>query len=174
MRKVISIVLMLFIAVSIVYLAVGERGDAQVAPTEKGVMSDEVCEGGQQCGEEAKAGKDALSTDTVVVYYLHRTMRCRTCQALEAEARKAIESAFSEELAKGNLSVKSLNVEEAGNSHFIEQYQIAGPSLVLSKMNGASEVSWKNLDQIWNLIRTPDVYRQYVIDELNSFLKAKS
>lgn len=173
LKQLISIALLLFVGASVVYLSLGERGDTKVASA-KDRAEAEVCVGGEPCGRQVVADTDASSNDTVVAYYFHRTARCRTCHALEGEARKAIEANFSDELAKGTLLFKSLNVEEASNRHFIQEYQITGPSLVLSKMNGQSEADWKNLDQIWRLIRTPDVYRQYVVEEVRALMGASS
>jgi hypothetical protein len=172
LKRIISTGLLIFVVFSLVYLAVGKQKTgttAAVANSENG----NVCGEGKQC-----TGVDPVELPSdgsiTVAYYFHRTARCRTCRALESAAKEAIKSTFADDLAGGALSVRSINVEEPGNHNFIEHYGITGPSLVLSRMEQGKEVSWKNLDKIWNLIRTPAEYKAYVVSELESIMKAQS
>lgn len=171
LQRVILVSLLIFVGVSVVYLAVGKQGTSNTSPVANGNV--DVCSEGEQCGEEAPP-RSNNSGVTTVAYYFHRTARCKTCRALEIAAREAIEGSFADELSNRILSVKSFNIEEPSNHHFIEQYQITGPSLVLSQMQGTKEVNWKDLDQIWRLIRTPAEYKAYIVSELESFMKAQS
>ena len=55
----------------------------------------------------------ANSGNDVEVYYFHTSIRCVTCKAVEAEARKNVEILYPEQFMAGKLSFTSLNLEEA-------------------------------------------------------------
>ena len=107
----------------------------------------------------------------VIVYYFHGSFRCPTCHNLEQYAKEAIENNFSEELTKGNLIFKAVNVEEKGNEHFAVDYRLYTKSLVLSLVKDGKEVKYKNLDKIWEYVRNKTKYTDYVKSEVSSFLK---
>jgi len=170
-KRIIATLLLVFVAVSAVYLAVAKDNSAKDIPNQA-AQAAPVCREGETCNAMQPAAKAAA--ETTIAYYFHRTARCRTCRALESNAREAIQSSLADELAKGQISIQALNVEEPSNRHYIEQYQIAGPSLVLSYMQDGKEIRWKNLDQIWALIRNPAEYQAYVTNEIKSFMGGKS
>jgi len=107
----------------------------------------------------------------VIVYYFHGAFRCPTCQKLEQYAKDAIDNNFSEELAKGNLIFKTVNVEEKENEHFVNDYQLYTKSLVLSLVKDGKEVKHKNLDKIWEYVKNKPKYTDYVKNEVSIFLK---
>jgi hypothetical protein len=115
--------------------------------------------------EETSAG------GTVTAYYFHGTFRCPTCHKLEEYAKEAIESNFKTDLASGKLSFKIVNVENKGNEHFVQDYQLYTKSVVLSLSKDGKEVRSKNLDKIWQLVRNKEQYESYVRDEVAAFLK---
>ncbi len=107
----------------------------------------------------------------VIAYYFHGTFRCSTCQTIEKYSKKAIEYYFANELKNGTLEFKSLNVEEAENRHYVQDYQLFSRSLVISLVKQDKEVTWKNLTDVWKLVRDKDKFFQYVKDEVEKFLK---
>ena len=107
----------------------------------------------------------------VIAYYFHGTFRCSTCQTIEKYSKEAIEYYFANELKNGTLEFKSLNVEEAENRHYVQDYQLFSRSLVISLVKQDKEVTWKNLTDVWKLVRDKDKFFQYVKDEVEKFLK---
>lgn len=117
-------------------------------------------------------GTTATSQNSkVIAYYFHGTFRCSTCQTIEKYSKEAIEHYFANELKNGTLEFKSLNVEEAENRHYIQDYQLFSRSLVISLVKQDKEVTWKNLTDVWKLVRDKDKFFQYVKDEVEKFLK---
>ena len=170
-KSIAAAILLLFVGASVVYLAVGGRA-VNKSDARRATQTDATCARGESC-----IGSDSIKAATgavTVAYYFHRTARCRTCRALESNARKAIQGSLADELAKGQLIIEALNVEEPANRHFVERYQIAGPSLVLSRIRDGKEVRWKNLDRIWDLIRSPSEYQAYVAAETKTFMNGES
>ena len=107
----------------------------------------------------------------VIVYYFHGSFRCPTCRNLEQYAKDAIEDNFKKELAEGGLIFKTVNVEEKGNEHFVNDYQLYTKSLVLSLVKNNKEIKHENLDKIWEYVRDKTKYMNYIKSELNDFLK---
>ena len=108
---------------------------------------------------------------TVIVYYFHGNFRCPTCRNLEQYAKETIENNFSEELVKGELLFKEVNIEEKGNEHFVNDYQLYTKSLVLSLMKDGKEIKYKKLDKIWEYVSNKAKYAEYVKDEIDNFMK---
>ena len=107
----------------------------------------------------------------VIAYYFHGSFRCFTCHNLEQYAKEAIENNFKKELAEGSLLFKTVNVEEKGNEHFVDDYRLYTKSLVLSLVKDNKEVKYKNLDKIWEYVRNKAQYTDYVKNEVEDFLK---
>jgi hypothetical protein len=125
----------------------------------------------------AESGKTAADTTIhdekgkkLVAYYLHGTFRCPTCLSIERQSKETIETEFADLIAAGTVVFQSLNYDEPENAHFIGDYEIGAPSLVLSLRNGGKEVAWKNLSEVWNHAHDPAALRGYVAGEIEKTL----
>lgn len=107
----------------------------------------------------------------VIAYYFHSTFRCTTCRTLEKYSHDAIQQYFSKELGSGKLEFRPVNVEDSVNRHLIQDYQLFSKSLVLSLVTDGKETKWKNLTDIWTLVKDKDKFFQYVKNEVEGFLK---
>jgi len=107
----------------------------------------------------------------LIVYYFRGSFRCPTCYNLEKYAKEAIENNFKDELDRGILVFKDVNVEEKGNEHFVNDYQLYSKSLVLSLVKNGEEMKYKNLTKIWEYVRNKEKYVSYVKSEIDAFLK---
>jgi hypothetical protein len=107
----------------------------------------------------------------VIAYYFHGTFRCTTCRTIEQYSHDAIQMYFAKELGNRRLEFRPVNIDEAENKHFIQDYQLVTRSLVLSLMSDGKETKWKNLADVWKLVRDKDKFFQYVKDEVEQFLK---
>jgi hypothetical protein len=168
MKTLITAALLLFAATSVIYLVLSESGSRVESPAEDDDMEAfvpiAVSSGAQSSeGEEQAQHK-------VIAYYFHGTARCATCRAIEAYAHEAVETGFPDQLQSGTLEWHAINVEEPENQHFVEDYELTTRSLVLSDMEGQSQVRWKNLDQVWDLVYDRDAFIAYVQDETTNFL----
>ena len=111
------------------------------------------------------------SEGKVIVYYFHGSFRCITCTNMEKYSQEAIEGNFKDALASGKLEFRAVNVEDKGNEHFVNDYQLYTKSLILSRVKDGKEVKSKNLDKIWQLVSNKQKFIDYVISELNAFMK---
>lgn len=107
----------------------------------------------------------------VIAYYFHGTFRCYSCTNMEKYSREAIEANFKDALASGKLEFKAVNVEDRGNEHFVNDYQLYTKSLILSFVKDGKEVKSKNLDKIWEYSRNKQKFINYVTAEISGFMK---
>lgn len=105
----------------------------------------------------------------VVAYYFHGTVRCETCLQIESQAREAIERRFDVELADKRLEFKSVDYDKPQHAHFLKDYKLPCPSLVLVRQNDRQK--WKLLGQTWELVQIPPKFNQYIEDETKRFLE---
>ena len=115
------------------------------------------------------AVSDAVA-DGVVAMYFHGNVRCATCRKIETYADEAIAQGFVDELTSGRLAWRVVNIEEPGNKHFIEDFQLVTRSVVLVEYREGEVVRWENLDKVWQLVRSKDRFVGYVQGETSEFL----
>ena len=117
------------------------------------------------------AAEEGSAGGTVTAYYFHGTARCFTCHKLEQYSKEAIENNFKDALASGKLAFKIVNVEEKGNGHYVNDYQLYTKALVLSLTKDGTEIRSKNLDKIWEYVGNKQRFQDYVRDEVAALLK---
>lgn len=107
----------------------------------------------------------------VIAYYFHGTFRCYSCTNMEKYSSEAIEVNFKDALASGRLEFKAVNVEDKGNEHFLNDYQLYTKSLILSLVKEGKEIKHKNLDKIWQLAQNKEKFIEYVTSEVAELMK---
>ena len=110
----------------------------------------------------------------VRVYYFHGNARCVSCRKIEALAGEAVRAAFPGEMKQGKVEWLAVNIEEPANKHFIQDYRLYTKSLVVVDLVDGTQVRWKNLEKIWELLRDDEAFRQYVQGEVKSYLEKRS
>jgi hypothetical protein len=116
-------------------------------------------------------GREDVKGAHVIAYYFHGTMRCPTCHKLEQYSKEAIEANFKDAFRSGKLEFKVVNVEDKGNKHYGNDYQLYTKSLILSLVKDSKEIKWKNLDKIWEYVRNKEMFIDYVKNGVADFLK---
>jgi hypothetical protein len=165
-KTVIAVILLLFVAASVVRLAVGDSR----ARTEISRENDDATVPVVTISSSEYVSKPEEAQRRVIVYYFHGTARCLTCRTIEQYAHEALETGFPRELQSGTIEWHAVNVEEPQHQHFISDYQLHTRSLVLAEMEGETQVRWKNLDRIWELVSSKDAFVTYVQSETRAYL----
>lgn len=106
-----------------------------------------------------------------VVYYFHGNMRCYSCRKIEAYTLEAIRTGFADELKNGRLDLRVVNVEEAGNEHYVQDFQLYTRSVVIEKRTDGKRQEWKNLDKVWRLTRDKAAFMDYVQRETQAMME---
>ena len=120
----------------------------------------------QEVVENDKASQMPHELDRkVIAYYFHGTQRCVTCRKIEAYTEESLRTAFSSELEAGQLEWRPVNVDNAANEHFIQDYELSTRSVVLVEMLDGEQKQWKNLARVWELVRDKPSFVAYVQEE---------
>lgn len=165
MKTIVTVVLLLFVGVSLGYVVLRESGrDAATEPATPDPAA--VASSGEQAPAE--------NVHTVIAYYFHGNFRCATCTRLEAYAKEAVETGFPEAMADDVLVWKPINVEEPANEHFVKDYQLTTRSVVLSHCIDGAEIGYVNLDRIWQLAGNKDAYLAYIQEAVRTMLEDAS
>jgi len=106
----------------------------------------------------------------VIAYYFHATVRCETCLLIERQAKAVIEEQFNAELAANRLKFTPVNYELPENAHFLTDYKLPCPSLVLVRQHIGKDDNWKLLGETWQMIHDPARLNRYVETEVRRFL----
>jgi MFS superfamily sulfate permease-like transporter len=154
-KKVVTLALGVFVGISLVVLVV------------KGVRRQ-----GSIQAEPVAVETEPATTTTLVVYYLHGSYRCATCQKLEAYTSESLQQSFADEIRNGRIDFRIVNFDEPENDHLRQKYGLHSQSVVLSMQAGGKESRWKNLDRIWKLVRDKEAFLAYIRDEVRSFRDA--
>jgi hypothetical protein len=116
-----------------------------------------------------KSAKPAVTHSAKVeVYYFHFTRRCVTCQAVEAEAQKAIAALYSNQYKSGKIIFKSVNLDENGSKNLVEKCKVEGQSLLVISANKRFDLT----DQGFMYARSnPDKLKQELKKTIDPLLK---
>ena len=124
--------------------------------------------------ESQKNQANTNSANKIKIYYFHITQRCPSCTEIEKLTDLALKENFSQELKNGQVIWQTVNVDEQANKQFIEKYKLYTRSVVIAVLDKDNkEISWKNLDKIWTLLRQETDFKNYVKQEVQNFLKAQ-
>ncbi|MBN2584499.1 MAG: thioredoxin family protein [Planctomycetes bacterium] len=106
--------------------------------------------------------------DGVVVYYMHRTLRCPTCMKIEQISHETVQEAFAAELASGRIKWQTLDYQERDD--LAQRYGVTMPSVVLVSYRNGAEMSHQVLDKTWSLYGQPAEFQTYVVGTVRECL----
>ena len=107
----------------------------------------------------------------VIAYYFHGTVRCETCLKIEKQARAALEWRFPMEIAENRLVFKPVNYDKPENAHFLRDYKLPCPSLIVVRQKAGKDEQWKLLDKTWEHIQNPFRFDEYVEGEVEKLVR---
>ncbi len=158
-KTILTVILVLF-ALAAVVVAIVKTANDNVAPTEQ--------------AEKSPVTQPASApAEKIVVYYFHRNQRCRTCRTIEAFAHEVVQTDFASDLADDKMEWKVENYEQPENRHYIEKFQLASASVVIAKVQAGQVVQWKNLADVWKLVRNKPAFLNYVKSEIKNLQESK-
>ena len=121
----------------------------------------------------ADANDLSLSTegdaDKVLVYYLHTTFRCATCNGIETLARQVVEQKFAEESADGRVEWRTANFQERDD--LARRYGVASSTVVVVDIENGQDTGFKRLDKVWTLHDQPGAFSEYVGGAIRGFIE---
>lgn len=124
----------------------------------------------------AAAGQDqedqvASGPGKYIVYYFHTDYRCSSCQRIEKWSDDAVKSGFARALQEDRLQWRVLNVDRQEHKHFVKDFGLYTKSLVIVEQADGEPVRWKNLEKVWQLLRSKEKFTGYVQSEIKAFME---
>lgn len=113
---------------------------------------------------------DETAERRIIVYYFHGKTRCYTCKRIERLTNEAVQEFFDDEIDAGLVELKAINVDEKENTHFVKDYQLYTKSVVVSHIVKGSEMRWKNLQKVWELVHDEKSFEEYIRSEVEAYL----
>lgn len=105
--------------------------------------------------------------DIVEVFYFHFTRRCITCNAVESESKKAIESLFADQIKSGKVVFKSINLDDDSSKSDAEKCGVSGQSLLV--VSGDKKVDLTSIG-FMNAKSKPEKLKDELQKAINSML----
>ena len=115
--------------------------------------------------EPAQQVKKANPTE---VLYFHMTRRCVTCQAVETVAEEALKENFAEAMKKGELTFKSINLEDKANKSLLKKMKVSGQSLLIINGDERIDITDKGFLYAKN---DPEKFKAEVKSIIGKFIK---
>ena len=160
-KTVVTEALLMFVAVSVTGMVLKERASEPMAP--EPVLVPEM-------GPLGAISAPTLPQDGVAALYFHGDTRCPTCRKIEATAEETIATSYAEEMKRGTVTWQDVNYEMPAHRHYLDDFGLAAPTLVLVKTNHGQQVAWRNMDRVWELVGDRVAFSAYVQDGINSYL----
>lgn len=112
----------------------------------------------------ARAGTEAATAPAagseVVVYYMYPTVRCVTCNQIEAAAHKVVHEDFAGALREGRLRWEVVNFHE--NDALAARYEVATSTVVVARRRGGRDEGFDRLDGVWPRADKPEELSAYI------------
>jgi hypothetical protein len=136
--------------------ATGPESPASVATSDKGV---------------AASNKPVATDDKVVVYYLHTTFRCVTCNEIERLTKALVETEFADDLAAGRIQWREANFQQ--DESLAKRYEVVSSCVVVANIQGGKEREFQRLDDVWTRYQDPADFNGYVGAAIRKYLKER-
>ncbi len=116
-------------------------------------------------GNAQTTKKEIKSIESVKVeaWYFHLSTRCVTCKAVEAEAKKNLETLYGEK-----VSFKAVNLEDDANKAIVEKLKISGQTLLIVK--GNKQINLTNEGFLYAR-NNPEKFKSIIKEKVDGLLK---
>jgi len=99
----------------------------------------------------------------VEAYYFHMSARCVTCKAVEAEAKKNLETLYGEK-----VKFQAINLEDDASKAIAEKLKISGQTLLLVK--GDTKINLTN-EGFMYARSNPEKFKTIIKEKVDGLLK---
>lgn len=110
--------------------------------------------------------------DCVEVLYFHGKQRCATCMAIEKNASEAVLKEFAEEIKKGDVVFRVIDIPKEENEAIAEKYEVTWSSLfVVGHKDGKESVENMTDFAFKNARQSPEEFKSGVVATVREMLK---
>ena len=115
------------------------------------------------------AQAQSANSKVATVYYFHSTNRCATCNAVENVTKAFLNEQFKDQVSKGLIQFKSINIDEEVNEKLVKKYKIVFSTLLIINSNGTTNDFTDTAFQYAK--NNPEKYKELLKVEINKALK---
>lgn len=121
------------------------------------------------CNAQSSTKKDVVSSNSgnIEAYYFHFTSRCVTCKAVEAEAKKDIETLYPEQVKSGKITFTAINLDDSSSKEIAEKLGISGQTLLIVK--GDQKINITN-EGFMNARNNPDKFKEIIKEKIDKLM----
>lgn len=110
--------------------------------------------------------------DCVEVLYFHGKQRCATCMAIEKNASEAVTKEFAEEIKRGDVVFRVIDITREENEEIAEKYEVTWSSLfVVGHKEGKENVENMTDFAFTNARQSPEEFKNGVVAKVREMLK---
>jgi hypothetical protein len=157
---IIRMIVLAVVAVSACIWVIKEFGSTKV-----------IDRGRPAVGQEATTFADRIRPDGVTVINFHGTMRCRTCLRIGELAKKTLDEDYAVAVKAGKVHWETVDYQESANAHFVTDYELRSPTILITRWKDGKEVKWNRLDGVWDLLEDEPTFRAYVAEVVRQLLE---
>jgi hypothetical protein len=108
---------------------------------------------------------------TVEVYYFHGKNRCPTCLSIEENAKKAVDTYFKDQKAKGLVKMIVVDIDDEKNKALVEKYEVSSSALFVTRVSGGKSFTNDMTNFAFSYSRNePDKFINGLKDKINESL----
>lgn len=89
--------------------------------------------------QEKQKPQTASNESRIEVIDFHTTHRCKTCLKIESQTEQLLKAAYKEELDKGLIVFKIVNIDETENYAMAEHFEAASTALFINVVRNGKE-----------------------------------
>jgi len=113
--------------------------------------------------QTAKKEIKSAAPTKVEAFYFHMSTRCVTCKAVEAEAKKNLESLYG-----NRVTFQAINIEDDASKAIVEKLKISGQTLLLVK--GDTQINLTNEGFLYAM-NNPEKFKSIIKEKVDALLK---
>lgn len=130
----------------------------------------------------------ATGKNMIIVYYLHNTFRCVSCNTIEGLTKVAVlggeyknekngqivnvKPQYKELIEKKQLVFIPVNVDKKENKHFLKDFKADAKYPVLTELSDGMIIKYKVLEDVWDLMDENEKFVKYIHLNLNEYIKS--
>ncbi len=122
--------------------------------------------------QAAVSPRPGQGDEKTVVYYMHGSFRCATCNEIERLTRQLVETQFPEELKGGTVEFKEINFQK--DEELAQRYKVGAGCVIVANIADGKDKEYKTLNDVWTLYSDPPKFDEYLGDAIRKSLTKRN